>query len=133
MAHQPAPDRNQALREQILREQILALAHRHRRYGAGMIYLKLRQAGQRVNHKRVDHRLSPPRNPQTRGMVKRFNGRIAEVIEHTHFGSTAEWVDTLERYVEIDNQHIPQRALQHQTPFQAIEAWRAKSPESFVD
>ena len=38
--YQPAPDRNQALREQIL-----ALAHRHRRYGAGMIYLKLRQAG----------------------------------------------------------------------------------------
>jgi putative transposase len=27
-----------------LRERILALAHRHRRYGAGMIYLKLRQA-----------------------------------------------------------------------------------------
>jgi transposase InsO family protein len=47
--YQPAPDRNQALREQIV-----ALAHRHRRYGAGMIYLKLRQAGQPVNHKRVD-------------------------------------------------------------------------------
>ena len=47
--YQPAPDRNVALREQIV-----ALAHRHRRYGAGMIYLKLRQAGQQVNHKRVD-------------------------------------------------------------------------------
>ncbi|OIQ99491.1 tyrosine recombinase XerC [mine drainage metagenome] len=47
--YQPAPDRNHALREQIV-----ALAHRHRRYGAGMIYLKLRQAGQQVNHKRVD-------------------------------------------------------------------------------
>ncbi len=47
--YQPAPDRNQSLREQIL-----TLAHRHRRYGAGMIYLKLRQAGQLVNHKRVD-------------------------------------------------------------------------------
>lgn len=47
--YQPAPDRNLALREQIV-----ALAHRHRRYGAGMIYLKLRQAGQQVNHKRVD-------------------------------------------------------------------------------
>jgi putative transposase len=45
----PAPDRNRALRERIV-----ALAHRHRRYGAGMIYLKLRQAGERVNHKRVD-------------------------------------------------------------------------------
>ena len=45
----PAPDRNDALRARIV-----ALAHRHRRYGAGMIYLKLRQAGERVNHKRVD-------------------------------------------------------------------------------
>ena len=47
--YRPAPDRNQTLREQIV-----ALAHRHRRYGAGMIYLKLRQAGQGVNHKRVE-------------------------------------------------------------------------------
>jgi putative transposase len=47
--YDPAPDRNVSLRERIL-----ALAHRHRRYGAGMIYLKLRQAGLTVNHKRVD-------------------------------------------------------------------------------
>ena len=37
-----------------LRRRIVALAHRHRRDGAGMIYLKLRQAGHRVNHKRVE-------------------------------------------------------------------------------
>jgi putative transposase len=37
-----------------LKAQIVALAQRHRRYGAGMIYLKLRQAGVVVNHKRVD-------------------------------------------------------------------------------
>ena len=49
LRYQPAHDRNEALREQIMK-----LAHRHRRYGAGMIYLKLRQAGQCVNHKRVD-------------------------------------------------------------------------------
>jgi transposase InsO family protein len=49
LRYQPAPDRNQELREQII-----VLAHRHRRYGAGMIYLKLRQAGVTVNHKRVD-------------------------------------------------------------------------------
>ena len=47
--YQPVPDKNV-----VLREQIVALAHRHRRYGAGMIYLKLRQAGEQVNHKRVD-------------------------------------------------------------------------------
>jgi putative transposase len=45
----PAPDRSAALRARII-----ALAHRHRRYGAGMIYLKLRQAGILANHKRVD-------------------------------------------------------------------------------
>jgi transposase InsO family protein len=45
----PAPDQNA-----LLRARIVALAHRHRRYGAGMIYLKLRQGGDRVNHKRVD-------------------------------------------------------------------------------
>jgi putative transposase len=49
LRYQSAPDRNGALRERII-----ALAHRHRRYGAGMIYLKLRQAGERVNHKRVE-------------------------------------------------------------------------------
>ena len=47
--YKPASDRNC-----LLREKIIALAQRHRRYGAGMIYLKLRQAGEIVNHKRVD-------------------------------------------------------------------------------
>ena len=36
------------------RERILTLAHRHKRYGVGMIYLKLRQAGVLVNYKRVE-------------------------------------------------------------------------------
>jgi transposase InsO family protein len=49
LRYQPAPDRNVALREAIM-----AFAHRHRRYGAGMIYLKLRQQGLVVNHKRVE-------------------------------------------------------------------------------
>jgi transposase InsO family protein len=49
LRYQPAPDRNVALREAIV-----AIAHRHRRYGAGMIYLKLRQRGLVVNHKRVE-------------------------------------------------------------------------------
>lgn len=49
LRYRPAPDQNASLRARIV-----ALAHRHRRYGAGMIYLKLRQAGVVVNHKRVD-------------------------------------------------------------------------------
>lgn len=47
--YQPAPDRNV-----MLREQIVALAQRHRPYGSGMIYLKLRQSGMVLNHKRVE-------------------------------------------------------------------------------
>jgi len=49
LRYQPRADPNVQLREQIV-----ALAQRHRRYGADMIYLKLRQAGQVVNHKRVE-------------------------------------------------------------------------------
>ena len=47
--YQPRPDRNGELRERIL-----ALAQRHKRYGVGMIHLKLRQAGHMVNYKRVE-------------------------------------------------------------------------------
>ena len=39
LRYEPRPDRNVALRAQIV-----ALAPRDRRYGVGMIYLKLRQA-----------------------------------------------------------------------------------------
>lgn len=48
--YEPAQNRNFALKDKII-----ALAQRHRRYGAGMVYLKLRQASELVNHKRVDH------------------------------------------------------------------------------
>ena len=47
--YQGRPDRNAELRGEIVR-----LAHRHKRYGASMIGLKLRQSGWRVNHKRVE-------------------------------------------------------------------------------
>ena len=44
--YKPAEDRNGALKDKII-----ALALRHRRYGAGMIYLKLRQAGEIESHR----------------------------------------------------------------------------------
>jgi putative transposase len=49
LRYQPRPDHNAQLRQRIVE-----LAQRHRRYGAPMIYLKLRQAGLAVNHKRVE-------------------------------------------------------------------------------
>lgn len=45
----PRPDHNGDLRQRIV-----ALAQRHKRYGVGMIHLKLRQAGLLVNYKRVE-------------------------------------------------------------------------------
>jgi putative transposase len=50
LRYQPRPDRNIAVRERII-----ALAQRHRRYGVGMIHLKLRQGGgEPINYKRVE-------------------------------------------------------------------------------
>jgi putative transposase len=49
LRYQPQPDRNH-----VVRQRIVALAQRHRRYGVGMIYLKLRQAGELINYKRVE-------------------------------------------------------------------------------
>jgi transposase InsO family protein len=49
LRYRPRPDRNVALRARIV-----ALAQSFRRYGVGMIHLKLRQAGEPVNYKRVE-------------------------------------------------------------------------------
>ncbi len=45
----PQPDRNVEVRERIV-----ALAQRYKRYGVGMTHLKLRQDGMLVNYKRVE-------------------------------------------------------------------------------
>src|ERR1700732_958795 len=50
LRYEPRPDRNHAVRQRLI-----SLAQRHRRYGVGMIHLKLRQAGgEPVNYKRVE-------------------------------------------------------------------------------
>ena len=60
-----------------------------------------------------EHRLIKPRTPQTNGMVERFNGRIAEVLATTRFDSSEHLTDTIKCYVQVYNQHIPQKALGH--------------------
>ena len=49
LRYAPRPDGNVELRERII-----ALAQRRWCYGVGMIHLKLRREGQRVNYKRVE-------------------------------------------------------------------------------
>jgi transposase InsO family protein len=80
----------------------------------------------------IEHRLAPPRHPQTNGMVERFNGRISEVIKQTRFASAAELESTLMNYQNTYNHHIPQRALGHLSPIEALQSWRKKAPDLFV-
>jgi transposase InsO family protein len=79
----------------------------------------------------IEHRLCPPRHPQTNGMVERFNGRISEVVSQTRFTSAAQLEATLLSYVKTYNHLIPQRALKHISPVQALKAWLAIKPELF--
>lgn len=79
----------------------------------------------------IEHRLCPPRHPQTNGLVERFNGRISEIVAQTRLHSAAELKQTLINYVKVYNTHIPQRALDQLTPLDALKSWRAKSPDLF--
>jgi transposase InsO family protein len=49
----------------------------------------------------IEHRLSPPRHPQSNGMVERFNGRISDVIAQTRFHSAAQLEQTLLNYAKV--------------------------------
>jgi transposase InsO family protein len=79
----------------------------------------------------VEHRLAPPQHPQTNGMVERFNGRIEDVLQSQHFRSGEELETTLQRYVLLYNQHLPQSALGSKTPLQAMKDWQKLKPELF--
>lgn len=79
----------------------------------------------------IDHRLIKPRRPQTNGMIERFNGRIAEVLRQTRFPTVEALTETLMKYEQIYNQYIPQRALGHLAPVQALKNWRKAKPDLF--
>ncbi|QBC45101.1 hypothetical protein C1H71_17195 [Iodobacter fluviatilis] len=68
---------------------------------------------------------------QTNGMVERFNRRISEVVQQTRVASTAELEATLLNDLKIYNHHLPQEALGHTTPTQAIKEWQKTKPELF--
>ena len=80
----------------------------------------------------IEHRLAPPRHPQTNGMVELFNGRISELLQQTRFDSRADLETTLLNYLKLYNHHIPQRAIGAKTPIQALKEWQQKKPELFV-
>jgi len=80
----------------------------------------------------IEHRLTPPRHPQTNGMVESFNGRISDTVNQTRFGSADKLESTQRNYVNIYNHNIPQRDLKHQTSIQALKQWQADRPELFT-
>ena len=65
-------------------------------------------------------------------MVERFNGRISHVLNTNRFESGESLEQTLERYVWLYNHHLPQKALNHETPIQALKRWQSTHPELFV-
>lgn len=79
----------------------------------------------------IEHRLTRPRTPQTNGMVERFNGRIEQVLRSHHFNSSEDLEKTLLRYVWLYNQHLPQKALNHEAPIQAMKRWQQSHPHLF--
>ena len=54
-------------------------------------------------------------------MGERFNGRISEVLKTTLFDSSQDLKALLEeRYLQIYNHQIPQKALGYRSPVQAL-------------
>ena len=80
----------------------------------------------------IEHRLIKPRHPQTNGMVERFNGRIRDVLATIRFRSREDLRTTIERYARLYNDHLPQKALGHRTPLQALRTWHTDRPELFL-
>ncbi|MBP8290122.1 MAG: integrase core domain-containing protein [Chromatiaceae bacterium] len=69
------------------------------------------------------HRLIPPRHPQTNGRVERRNGRISEVLATRRCRSGEHLAATLRCSVDVYNHHLPQRALGHVSPHEALQQW----------
>ncbi|MCG5531726.1 IS481 family transposase [Halorhodospira halochloris] len=79
----------------------------------------------------IEHRLTPPRRPQTNGLVERFNGRISDVLRTTRFSSAQDLNTTLRQYNRLYNTQIPQQVLGHRTPVQVLKAWQKDRPDLF--
>ena len=92
----------------------------------------------------IEHRLTPPKSPQTNGpplgdcgqspagqRVERFNGRIEDLLQGHHFQSGEKLEATRHRYVRLYNQQLPQSALGSKTPLQVMKDWHNLKPDLF--
>ena len=74
---------------------------------------------------------TPPKHPQTNGMVERFNGRLAQILRTHRFNSALDLETTLQRYVWLYNEQLPQKALGHVAPIEALKKWQTTHPFLF--
>ena len=79
----------------------------------------------------IEHRLIRPWHPQTNGMVERYNGRIADQLKRTRFGSPQDLAEGLEAYSLMYRFQIPHRVLGHKTPYESLIEWFDKRPDLF--
>jgi hypothetical protein len=53
------------------------------------------------------------------------------VLATTRFDAAQNLEDTLSRYVRLYNHQIPQKALGHRSPVQALQDWQERCPKLF--
>jgi transposase InsO family protein len=79
----------------------------------------------------IEHRPKQPIRPQANGMVKRFNGRIEDVLPSHRFHSGEDVEQNILRYVTLYNQQLSQSELTSKTPLNAMKDWHKLRPELF--
>lgn len=61
----------------------------------------------------------------------RMEGALADILRTHHFHSGEELEATILRYVWLYNHQLPQKALGHVSPIQAMKQWQRSHPELF--
>lgn len=56
---------------------------------------------------------------------------VWDVLRSHRFHSGEDLEQTLLRYVSLYNEHLPQKALDHETPVQALKQWQRSRPDLF--
>jgi len=80
---------------------------------------------------RIEHWLTPPRSPQTNGLVGRFKSPIGVVLQTLHFNCALDLNQALLRYTELSNHQLPQSVLLSRTTIQAMKQSYEPHPELF--
>ena len=58
-------------------------------------------------------------------------GALGKLLQTHRFNSAEDLSKTLHRYVWLYNQHLPQKALNHETPLMALKRWQESHPHLF--